>query len=94
MIEPKESKKEIRRLRKLKLQCRPGSAERLELEHKIKDLKKQLAEIIPEPEKDIIIAEILKLDTLMAKIDIDLKKHSISDLQKYLNKLKKIRLPD
>ena len=85
-----ELKKEIKTLNKLKNQMRPSSDERLGLVHKIKDLKKQLNELnIPEPEKDIIITEILKLDKTMRSIDIDLRKHSIGDLQKYLNKLKK-----
>ena len=89
----KEIKKEIRKLRKLKLQCQPGSAERLELGHKIKDLKKQLIEVTrPEPEKDKLIADILKVDTLLGQLDIDLKKFSIAELQKHLDLITK-RLP-
>jgi uncharacterized protein with von Willebrand factor type A (vWA) domain len=89
MIDPKEIKKEIRALRKLKLACQPGSDERLDLEHKIKDLKKQLVEVIrPEPEKDNLIAEILKVDILLGKLDIDLKKFSIKELQKHLDRIK------
>jgi uncharacterized protein with von Willebrand factor type A (vWA) domain len=92
MNDPKEIKAEIRRLRKLKLACRPGTAERLDLEHKIKDLKKQLIEVnIPEPEKDNIIAEILKVDTLLGKLDINLKKFSITELQKHLDIINKKR---
>lgn len=84
----KDIKKEIRALKKLKLQCKSGSKERIDLYRKIKELKNKLIDQNkPEPEKDKIIAEILKLDRVMASIDIDLKKHSIEDLQKYLNKL-------
>jgi chemotaxis methyl-accepting protein methylase len=36
----------------------------------------------------IKIEEILKRDILMTRLNIDLTKHSIENLQKYLNKLK------
>ena len=52
----KELKREIRQLKKLKLKCRSGSPERIELHRKIKDLKEQLKsipiEIKEEPIKD------------------------------------------
>lgn len=38
----KDLKREIRELRKVKLQCKSGSKERIDLHRKIKDLKKQL----------------------------------------------------
>jgi hypothetical protein len=95
MTDPKEIKAEIRRLRKLKLQCRPGSAERLDLEHKIKDLKKQRAEITAvEPGKEKLIAEILRLEVeqkitpRFEDIGIDLHKFTEKELQKHINRLK------
>jgi septal ring factor EnvC (AmiA/AmiB activator) len=85
----KEIKKEIRKLRKLKLQCRPGSQERISLHRQIKALQVQKEQCQEQNiEKESIIAEILRLDKYMAKIDIDLTKHSKEDLQKYLTKIK------
>jgi hypothetical protein len=85
-VNDKDIKKEIRALRKLKLQCRPRTPERLDLEHKIKALKKQLKEVsIPEPEKEKLIIEILKIDTLLGKLDINLNKFTIKELQKHLD---------
>ena len=87
---PKELKKEIRALRKLKLQCRAGTPERIELEHRIKALKKQRTDLTtPEPEKDKLIAEILKVDILLGKLDIDLKKFTVKELQKHLDLITK-----
>jgi hypothetical protein len=52
----KDLKSEIRRLKKIKLECRAGTKERIELHRKIKELKLKLEETkkqapIPEPEK-------------------------------------------
>jgi hypothetical protein len=92
----KDIKKEIRQLRKLKLQCRPGSEERIDLEHKIKALKKQLEGIsISEPGKDKIITEILKIEAeqkitpRFADLFIDLHKFTEAELQKHLDIIKK-----
>jgi predicted transcriptional regulator len=86
----KEIKSEIRKLKKLKKACRAGTTERLQLHRQIKELKDKLEELnVADKDKDAIIKEILKLDSVMASIDINLRKHSIADLQKYLNKLKK-----
>jgi len=87
-------KKEIRSLKKLKLQCRAGSKERIDLHRKISDLKKQLTEARqPDQEKDPIIAEILKVDTFLNKyatqLDFDLKKFTTEQLRKYLDNLKR-----
>jgi hypothetical protein len=85
-VNDKDIKKEIRALRKLKLQCRPRTPERLDLEHRIKALKKQLKEVsTPEPEKEKLITEILKIDTLLGKLDINLNKFTIKELQKHLD---------
>ena len=92
MIESKELKKEIRQLRKLKLQCRAGSNERLELEHKIKALKKQLKDlIIIEPNKEKLIKEILELEKDFPKDLIDLNKYTEEQLQKHIEYIKRKR---
>jgi len=44
-MNPKELKRAIRELKKLKLQCRSGTKERIDLHRKIKALKKQLKEM-------------------------------------------------
>jgi hypothetical protein len=41
----RDLKRQIRELKKVKLQCRPGTPERINLHRKIKDLKKQLKEL-------------------------------------------------
>ena len=83
-------KAEIRQLRKLKLQCRPGSVERLDLEHKIKGLKKQLKEILmPEPGKAELIAEILKLEPNFPKDLVNLNKFSAEQLVKHIEYIKR-----
>jgi len=85
----KDIKAEIRRLRKLKLQCRPGSVERLDLEHKIKGLKKQLADInTSEPEKAGIIAEILQYEKINIFDEVYYNKFTIKELQKHLDIIK------
>lgn len=88
----KEIKTEIRRLKKLKLQCRPGTVERLDLEHKIKDLKKQKAEITTiEPGKEKLIAEILVLEPDFPKDLVNLNKFSEVELQKHIDIIKRKR---
>ena len=88
----RELRKEIKRLRKSINDFKPRSKERKEIKRQIIVLKEQLKNIKQsKDDKRPIIDEILKLDTLMAKINIDLTKHSIEDLQKYLNKLKRIK---
>jgi hypothetical protein len=84
-----EIKLEIKRLKRLKRDLRSGTAERLEVGRKLKELTNMLTNLSqPDEEKDKLISEIMKLDSVMASITIDLRKHSITDLQKYLNKLK------
>ena len=84
-----EIKKEIKRLKNSVKDFKPRSKERKETKLKILELKEQLKNIkLEKDEKRPIIDEILKLDKEMANIRIDLTKHSIADLKKYLNKLK------
>lgn len=86
----KEIKKEIRKLRKLKLQCRARTPERLDLEHKIKELKRQRIEInTPEPEKEKLIIEIKKIDNLFERLEINLNKFTIKELTKHLDLITK-----
>jgi len=91
----KDIKKEIKRLKKVKLACRAGTTERISLEHKIKALKGQLAEVkAPDLDKDPIIAEILGLEKKLKivptfeDLGIDLHIHSVKDLKIHLEKLK------
>jgi len=85
----KEIKKEIRQLKKLKLQCKSGSEERLALHRKIKELKAQLEKNAEgNIEKDPIIKEILKRDTMFEKLGIDLYKFDVKQLQQHLNRIK------
>ncbi|HEY0089032.1 MAG TPA: hypothetical protein VGB37_09315 [Candidatus Lokiarchaeia archaeon] len=85
-------KQEIKKLKKLKLECRSGSKERIELYRKIKELKLQLTkEKESNKEKEKVIIEILKLIPQYIKdINVDYNKHSMVDLQKHLNKLRRV----
>jgi cell shape-determining protein MreC len=87
-----ELQQEIRKLKKLKLQCRAGTDERIALYRQIKDLKKQLTQVyVDNNDKDKIIAEILKFKPsyiTAIRVIADYYKFSIEDLQKHLNKLK------
>jgi hypothetical protein len=85
----KEIKAEIRRLRKVKKDLRPGSAERLDLGHKIKALKKQLADMsISEPGKEKLIQEIYRIDPLIKKMEMDLTRYTEAELQKHIDRIK------
>lgn len=85
-----EIKRKIRELRKIKKDLKAGSRERISIGREIKALKERLADSTkPDKEKAKVISQILLLDKVMASIVIDLKKHNIKDLKKYLDKLKK-----
>ena len=91
-MNPKDLKQEIRQLRRLKLKCKPGTKERIDLYRQIKGLQRQLAELTkPEPEKEKIIAEILKYGGLSIFDKEYYSKFSISDLKKHLENLKEKR---
>jgi len=91
----KEIKSEIRALRKLKLKCRAGSKERLNLGRQIKVLKQQLTEAraTPEPLKEPLIKEILRIEAerktvpTFEQLGINLSIYSIEQLKKHLQKL-------
>jgi len=83
-----EIKREIRRLRKLKKDCRAGTEERLSLHRKITELKRQIDTLyVIEPAKEKVINEIIKLEPNITDF-VDLNKHSIETLNIHLRKLK------
>ena len=90
----KEIKQEVRALKKLKLACRAGTPERIDLGRKIKALKKQLPDIsIPEPLKNPIISEILKIEKerktipTFEQLGIKLENYTLEQLKTHLKKL-------
>ena len=88
----KEIKQEIKRLRRLKLKCRAGTNERLELEHTIKELKADIIRLNTiEPDKSGLIAEILAKDKMITDLGINLNKFSVKDLEIHLKKLNEKR---
>lgn len=103
----KELKHEIKELKKLKLQLRPGSKERIEIHRKIKELKKELSikvnllfQRVKESnkcynERRDIILELTKLDKLSAlviKADNSFwDKYNTEQLKEHLLKIKSKR---
>jgi len=91
----KEIKKEIRKLKKIKLACKSGSKERLTLGRQIKVLKQQLTEAKsqPEPLKLPLIAEILRIEAerktvpTFEQLGINLQDYSLENLKIHLKKL-------
>lgn len=89
---PKEIKKEIKKLRRLKLSCKAGSKERLSLHHKIKELQGQLSNAnAMNKEKEPLIQDLYRLDPLLKKLEINLNKFSVKELQKHIELIKKRR---
>jgi len=84
----KDTNQEIKRLKKLKLQCRPGSQERIELHRQIKLLKAKLV-IIKEnitPEKEELIKKIEARKPIWWKdLNIDLTVFTIEELKEHYN---------
>ena len=86
----KELKTEIRRYRKLKLKCRAGSEERLSLEHRIKDLKKNLADLLKiDSKKEPIIKEIMRYEKCTLFDEAFYNNHTLPDLKKHLEKIRR-----
>jgi hypothetical protein len=90
----KEIKQEVRALKKLKLACRAGTPERIDLGRKIKALKKQLPDIsTPEPLKEPIIADILRIEAerktipTFEQLGINLQDYTLEQLKTHLKKL-------
>ena len=97
-MEIKDIKQKIRELRKLKKQLRSGTPERISLHRQIQALKQQFAEVsIPEPLKEPIIAEILRIEAerktipTFEQLGISLSGYSIENLKIHLAKLKRIK---
>lgn len=92
----KEIKSEIRALKKLKLKCRAGSKERLNLGRQIKELKNKMVNLnIPEPLKEPLIKDILKIEAerkiipTFEQLGINLSIYTIEQLKIHLKKLNK-----
>lgn len=91
-INEKETKKEIKRLKRLKLACRAGSIERIELHRKIIALKNKLNEQTEniDPIKKELMEKIYDAKPYLKVIGVDLNKFSIEELQHhYDTKIKK-----
>ncbi len=89
----REIKKEIKKIKKIKLACKPGSKERLELHHKIIELKKRMVDhSVITSGKKILIEKILereknaKITPTFHELGIDLNKFSEEQLEFHLNK--------
>jgi len=88
----KELKRQIRKLRKLKLQMKSGSKDRIELHRKIKELKNKLAKARGyNPDKEIFVKEIQQLEPIYEKLGINLYKFSVEELQKHIEIIKRKR---
>lgn len=84
--------KEIRRYTKIKKHLRKGDEKYNEVRDKIKDLREKHKEIErSNPEKDIIIAEIIKLTESFFVEIMDYKNFTIEQLKFHLGKLKEKR---
>lgn len=84
----KEIKQEIKRLRRLKLKCRAGTEERLELEHTIKTLKADVIKLNTiDTDKAGLIKDILAKDKMITELGINLNKFSVKELEIHLQKL-------
>lgn len=82
----REVKRQLRTLRKLKIDTAKGSEDRHDICRKIRELKKQLKPIIQEatPEKQKLIDDILKIRPEYNRLDMDLYKYTVEQLQKHL----------
>ena len=90
MIDIKEIKKTIKRLKRLKLKCRAGSKERIDLHRQIKQLQDKIIEQnIPEPEQDLLIEKILKIKPEYITLGMNLKKFSIEELHFHFERITK-----
>ena len=84
-----EIKLEIKRLKKLKKELRAGTKARIVIYRQIKDLEKKLIDYNkPNDEKDKLIEEIKAIDNTFERLDIDLKKYTIEQLQFHLKRIK------
>lgn len=94
-------KKEIKDLRAEKLRLPSGSEQRIELHRKIKELKLSLTEkkevktqaeqIYNDPDKIVLIEEILRLEPDFPRELVDLNKFTPEQLEKHIECLKRKR---
>ncbi len=85
----KEIKRQIRELRKLKLQLKSGTPQRIKLHREIKRLKEKLKTLNTiAPEKKEIINKILKLEPIYKRIKVNLNKFTIEQLEKHYQRIK------
>jgi len=84
----KEIKRQIRELRKLKLQLNPGTPQRIKLHREIKKLKEKLKTLNTiAPEKKGIINKILELEPIYKRIKVNLNKFTIEQLEKHYQRV-------
>ena len=90
-LDPKDIKRQIRMLRKIKKDTHKGSEDRHDLCRKIRDLRKQLLPIIQEannPEKNLLIEQIVKIRPEYKVLDMNLNKYTTEQLTKHLEYIK------
>lgn len=84
----KEIKKEIRKFKKLKRQCRAGTKERIDLHRRIKALKRDLYSLnIVDKDKEPIIKEILKIRPAYIELEMNLNKYTKEQLEFHLKRI-------
>jgi uncharacterized pyridoxamine 5'-phosphate oxidase family protein len=92
MNNTKDLKKQIRQLRKLKLQCKSGSPDRIRIHRQIKALKDQLAgQINVDKEKEPLIKEILEYEKIEMFDKVYYNRFSVEQLKFHLEKIKSRR---
>ena len=89
-LDVREVKRQIRLLRKIKKDTHKKTAERRELNEKIRTLKEQIIPIIQEdnPEKTLVIEAILKIRPEYIRIELNLQKYTTEMLTKHLERIK------
>jgi hypothetical protein len=106
-LEIRRLRKEIKDVKAKKLLLPKGNEDRIKLGRQLKGLRQELKDLkavkinkiielnTPEPEKDKLIAEILKVEAeknikpRFADIGIDLHKYNIKQLEIYLKRIKR-----
>ena len=84
----KDIKQEIRALKKLKLQCKSGTKERIALYREIKELQAKISDLsVVDIDKQKLIDTICKQDNSFNVLGIDLRKFTIEQLQFHLKKI-------
>ena len=93
MTQERETRKQLRALRKLKRQTQPHSPERLQLNRQIRVVKKELAtrdEVLkPDVEKQILITELTELYKRRSRpVLVDFRVYTVEQLQVHLQRTK------